>query len=273
MAAMRGQERIVVEHAMDVYGHSNFAVLYPDDAYGQEFKNVFWDEVETKGGSIVAVESYPSGAVDHQDSIRRLVGLYYVTPEEDELIKERDRLNRRPLENVERLQDPNLAELPPHVDFDALFVPDAAIQVGLILPQLRYYDVRNVMLLGPSGWNDRQLVEIAGSDARGSIFTDVFFARSCYPAVQEFVARYFEEFGTEPDRLAAQAYDIAGMLRELMDSQRVESPEELGAELSGIRGFAGVSGVTSLGQEGGSRDALYLLTVRGNEIREVEPLP
>ncbi|MEE2703461.1 MAG: penicillin-binding protein activator [Myxococcota bacterium] len=267
------QARVLVEYAMEVRGQRTFAVLYPGDAYGREFKNVFWDEVEARGGEIVGVESYPPDAVDHQEPIRRLVGLYYVTPEEAELIQERDRLARRPLENSERLDDPNLADLPPHVDFDALFIPDAAPQVGLILPQLRYYDVRDVLLLGPSGWNDPRLLEIAGSDARGAVFTDVFFSRSRYPAVQEFVGSYYDAFGTEPERLAAQAYDIALLLRELLEDARAESPEELRVALAGTQSFAGVSGVTSLEEGGGTKRALYLLTVRGNEITEIEPLP
>ena len=133
--------------------------------------------------------------------------------------------------------------------------------------------MRDVLLLGPSGWNDPRLLEIAGSDARGAVFTDVFFPRSRYPAVQEFGGSYYEGVGAEPERLAAQAYDIAVLLRELLESAGTGSAEELRAELAATQSFAGVSGVTSLREGGGTRQALYLLTVRGNEIIEIEPLP
>jgi ABC-type branched-subunit amino acid transport system substrate-binding protein len=263
------QVRILIDHAFDARAHRRFAVLYPRDDYGTMFKNLFWEEVERRGGMVVGVEGYDPSLVDHQVEIKKLVGLHYLTPAERRKIKLRDRLARRPRENEERLASPEFADLPPHVDFDALFIPDHADKVGLILPQLRYYDVHEVTLLGASGWNDPTLLEIAGRDARGAVFTDAFFARSAYPFVQEFVSRFYAAYGAEPDLLAAEGFDAATILRNVMDDG-VVSRDRLRRQLSGLRDFPGVSGLTSFGESGGTRKSLYLLTVRAGQIEELD---
>ncbi len=264
------QVRVLVHHAIADRGMRRFAILHPKDDYGLAFKNLFWEEVERQGGYVVGVEGYAADAIDVQAPIRKLVGLFYVTDEEQELIDEKARLVRRPLDNSERLAEPEMADLPPYVDFDALFVPDVATKVALILPQLRFYDVNDVLLLGPSGWNDRSLVEIAGRDAEGAIFTDTFFSKSEADAVEDFVAAYYAAYGDEPDALAAEGYDAASMLRRVLPPGAARSRTRVREALLRIRDFAGVSGVASFDDVGGTLKSLYLLTVRNGSIVEHE---
>ena len=267
------QVRALAQYAFEVRDHRRFAILYPRDTYGVTFKNAFWDEVLARGGEIVGVEGYDPAATDLQGEIKKLVGLYYLTDKERLVIKRRDRLARRPQENAEELADPMFRDLPPYVDFDALFIPDEAPQVGLILPQLRFYDVRDATLLGPSGWNDPTLLEIAGRDARGAVFIGAFFAQSAFPFVQEFVGKYYASYGEEPDYLAAEGYDVAAILRSLMDSRRHTSRRDLQSWLPRVRDFPGVSGLTTFDEDGGTRKQLYLLTVRRGSIEELDSHP
>ena len=267
------QVRSLARYAFEVRDHRRFAILYPRDAYGTTFKNLFWDEVLARGGEIVGVEGYEPATTDLQAEIKKLVGLYYLTDEEQKIIRRRDHLVRRPQDNAEELADPMFQDLPPYVDFDALFIPDEAPQVGLILPQLRFYDVRDATLLGPSGWNDPALLEIAGRDARGAIFIGAFFAQSAFPFVQDFVGKYYASYGEEPDYLAAEGYDVAAILRSLMDSRRHTSRRELQRGLHGVRDFPGVSGLTTFDDAGGTHKELYLLTVRRGSIEELDSQP
>ena len=264
------QIRVLTQYAIERRGVRRVAILYPRDAYGTAYKNLFWDEVESRGAEIVGVEGYAPDAVDVQGPIRRLVGLEYLTPEEQERIEERDHLARRPVENAERLSDPELTELPPYVDFEALFIPEVAQKVGLFLPQLRFYDVQDVLLLGASDWNDPKLVEIAGRDAEGAVFTGVFFPRSEFPMVEEFVSAYYAAYGEEPDALAAEGYDAASMLRAVLSEEVLLSRSRLREALGRVRDFRGVSGLTSFDESGGTRKSLYVLTVRRGEIVELE---
>ncbi|MEE9281355.1 MAG: penicillin-binding protein activator [Myxococcota bacterium] len=263
----------LVSYAIEVRQYRSFAILYPNDDPGSELKDLFWDKVEALGGRIVGVEHYEPEAVDVQDEIKKLLGLYYLTEEEQGLLELRDRLLRRPLENAVELEDPGLADLPPYVDFDALFIPDVAEKVGLILPQLRFYDVSDVTYLGGSEWNSPELIERGGREAVRAIFVDAFFAWSPEPHIESFVQRYYAAYGRQPDLHAAQGYDAAMLLRSLIRSDGLLSREQLRRRILSVRGYSGTTGSTSFNSSGGTRKSPSVLTVNRGAIRLVDELP
>jgi ABC-type branched-subunit amino acid transport system substrate-binding protein len=63
----------LLAEAIDRRGGSRFAVLHPAGEYGQRMRDVFQQAVEARGGSVVAIESYPEDATTSTDPIRRLV--------------------------------------------------------------------------------------------------------------------------------------------------------------------------------------------------------
>jgi branched-chain amino acid transport system substrate-binding protein len=252
-------------------GCKRFAILYPADDYGTSFKNRFWDAVEASGGSVVGVERYPPGSVDWQAEIKRLVGLAGLPHETQALVDERNKLRRHAPENADKLALPKYQGLPPYVDFDAVFIPDDAPSIGLILPQLRFFDIRDVVYLGGSGWNDPELVKIAGREATRAVFTDEFFAGSTRPAVAEFVRHYAATYGSAPDEYAAEGYDAAALLRFVLAGGDAPSGEVLRDRLLRVSGFPGVSGLQSFDTSGGARKSLEFLTVRENVIVATPP--
>jgi ABC-type branched-subunit amino acid transport system substrate-binding protein len=254
-------------------GCKRFAILYPNDEYGLAFKNQFWDAVEAQGGTVVGVERYKPGAVDWQPEIKRLVGLAGLPREQQALVDERNKLRRHAADNADKLALPKYQGLPPYVDFDAVFIPDDAQSVGLILPQLRFFDVRDAVYLGGSGWNDPMLVKIAGREATRAVFTDEFFAASAKPEVAEFVRRYAVAYGGAPDEYAAEGYDAAALLRFVLAGGDAPSGEVLRDRLLRVSNFPGVSGVQSFDGSGGAKKSLEFLTVRDNAIVATPPPP
>src|SRR6185369_3531304 len=71
------QVREVVRVAMDELGLKKFAILFPNDPYGVEYANIFWDEVLARGGSVQAAQTYNPKDTDFRGVIQRLVGTYY----------------------------------------------------------------------------------------------------------------------------------------------------------------------------------------------------
>ena len=263
----------LASYAIEVREYRRFAILYPDDEQGVALKNLFWDQVEALGGQVVGVENYDREAVDVQDEIKKLVGLTYLTEEEVELLELRARLLRRPLENAVQLEDPSLADLPPYVDFDALFIPDVAQKVGLILPQLRFYDISDVTYLGGSEWNSPELAERGGREALRTIFVDAFFAWSSQPHIESFVQRYFAAYGRAPDSYAAEGYDAAMLLRGLIQADGLLSREQLRRRILSVRNYSGMTGLTSFDRTGGTRKSPSVLTVNRGAIQLVKEVP
>ena len=248
------QVQALVRYAMAGKGMTTFGILYPENALGRQMATLFSLEVEKRGGTIVAQQGYPENATDFGRPIKLLKG---DDPDFD---------HKSEKEQLEDL-------FKPENQFDALFIPDYADQVGLIAPQLAFYGIDNAALLGINGWNSPELIRLAGRYVEGAVFVDGFFRLSPSPAVREFVNRYFNKFGEEPSILEAQGFDVARILLSLLDDPKVRTRDELRAALAQVRNFDGVTGVTSFNQGGEAQKSLFLLQVQQGNIVQIPQPP
>jgi len=257
----RLQARALARYAVEEKGMSAFGVLYPDNRLGRELTRLFGEEVLKLGGLVVAREGYPEGVTDFGRQIKLLKGEDPDAPEPEEI----------PLTEEEILADLFVPDEPemPAVDFDALFIPDYADQVGLIAPQLAYYGIEDLPLLGINGWNSPDLVRDAGSYVEGAVFVDGFFRYSTYPFVRDFVDLYFETYGEDPSILEAQGYDAAGILLSLIDQEEILSREGLRLALARLQHYPGVTGATTFDMQGDAEKVLFLLQVQNGNIVQI----
>jgi len=155
--------------------------------------------------------------------------------------------------------------------FDGLFIPDGPEKVGLILPQLAFYDIVNVRLLGTNLWHSQKLIQTSGKFIQGAVFPDIFFADSRRGAVQDFVRDFGQSFGGEPPGfIEAIAFDTAAMLFRLMMRSDIQSKKQLRDELMRLRDFEGVTGPTFFDNTGEAHKKLYLLEVKKGRCAEIE---
>ncbi|RJQ59354.1 MAG: hypothetical protein C4530_09255 [Desulfobacteraceae bacterium] len=254
----------LVEYAMGNLGYLRFAVLYPDEPYGTTYMNLFWDAVVAKGGQIVGAEAYDPGQTDFAEPIKKLAGLYYEVPED---------LKPKPLpfEGVETKDGAGGPQVPkPIVDFDAVFIPDAPKKAGLVIPQLAYYDIVDVCLMGTNLWNSENLIQMAGQYAQGALIADGFFLDSNSEAIRSFARKFEEIYGEKPGFIEAIAYDTAMLVFEALGRPGIDSRPALRDELLKTRGYPGLTGLTSFDESGDCQKRLYLLRLKGNRFVEVE---
>ena len=278
------QVKALVSYAAKELGLKSYAILYPDEKYGETFMNLFWDEVIAHKGKVVGVESYKPDGTDFADPIKKLVGLYYDVPEDlkniDETAKEKE--NGEATENIiETLLSPldeksenwdikENEESEAIVDFDAVFIPDAPKKSGLIIPQLAFYDVKDTYLFGTNLWHSDNLIDMAYKHAQGAIMPDGFFAESKSQNVRQFVDGYNEIFHQKPGFIEAVAYDTALILFQIVSRPDVRFRSVIKNELKRIDGFKGVTGLTSFDNDGNAIKNLYLLQIRGQRFVELE---
>lgn len=257
----RLQVEELVRYSMEQQGLTRFAVLAPDNKQGKELADLFTQEVLGRGGVIVAREAYAVSANDFGRQIKLLLGKDPDAPEpEAAAVAAETEAELPPGAEGATAMEP---EPPP---FDALFLPDYADRIGLIAPQLPFYGIEGVQLLGINGWNSPDLLPLAGRYLEGAVFVDGFFRYSPYPFVQEFANDYFERYHEEPTILEAQGFDVAGILLSLLDRPEVTGREELRFALSQLKGYPGVTGATSFNPDGDAAKLLYLLQVQNGNI-------
>jgi ABC-type branched-subunit amino acid transport system substrate-binding protein len=274
------EAQTLADYAMRELGAQRFAILYPRDAYGGGLSGLFWNAVEERGGRVVALAAYDADAVDFGSAIRRLVGYELLSPEEEQLIEEREQLIRsaRRLppeegalvrEEARSMLGPEDDPLPPIVDFDAIFIPESHEKVALIAPQLAFHEATGAILLGTDAWNDPDLVSIARNHVEGAYFTASFYGDSSVGYVRAFADRYAETFGAPADEFSASAYDAAKLLLVQL-ARGATSRDDARDRFLDVKGFPGVSGVLSMSVDGNARKRPYLLSVRRGQIVETD---
>nr|BFD68951.1 hypothetical protein HAGR004_39730 [Bdellovibrio sp. HAGR004] len=256
------QVRALVRTAMEDLGMKKFAILYPNDPYGIEFTNIFWDEVLARGGEITAVQTYSVKETDFRLVIQRLVGTYFGEARQDEFnlrLKELQQSGKKHSVRQSNLEN----VLPPIVDFDGIFIPDSARAMGQISAMLSYNDVRGVKLLGTNLWNTKDIAKRAGNFAQSLIFVD-----SMSPSSQDrsrFVGEYRSLYNEEPSLIEIQAYDAGLILRQLI-AAGASSREDLVKKMSELNRFPGSLGSLSINAEREIERPVTTLTIEKGEV-------
>jgi len=302
------QVQSLVSFSVESLGLLRFAILYPEETYGTTFMNLFWDQLLESGSQVVAVESYKPDQADFSDAIKKLVGLYHEIPEDlaSEDLESGDLesgdleswdldsgdLDSRGEEDFPADQEPEDAETAEPavddtrkigsrgeileeepqaiVDFDAIFIPDSPGKAGQIVPQLAYYDIKDVYILGTNLWHSDSLIKIASQYVQGAVMPDGFFAGSPSPRVQKFVKEFEETYQETPDFIEAIVYDSAMILFNAVSRSQVRYRSEIRDELLNLDNFPGVTGLTRFDENGDADKKLYLLRVKGRRFVELE---
>ncbi|MGE4132883.1 MAG: penicillin-binding protein activator [Bdellovibrionales bacterium] len=258
------QVKELVRLAMDEMKMTRFAILYPNDYYGVEYANLFWDEVLSRGGTITGAQVYAPSETDFRGAIRRLVGTYYL---EDRKSEYKARLKdwyekQKKVSTRQRAPDDIL---PPIVDFDGLFIPDSAKAIGQIAPMLAYQDVTHVRMLGTNIWNTSEFVRRGQQNVENAVFVDSTLAKDPDFQNSKFVAEYKKIFGESPGVFESHAYEVGLLLRRLI-SNGERTRIGLASALSHIQEFQGLSGAMKMNDKRELLRPLKPFVVKNQEL-------
>ena len=270
----------LVDYAYDQLEARRFAVLYPRSRYGRGMRERYWEAVLDRGGSVVATASYDPDATDYGDAIRSLAGFDLLTWQEGAALEERAQAMRRGRrlepEDAALLRTtlyeqlgPEAEPLPPIVDFDALFIPDAHDRIQLVVPQLAFHEVGPVQLLGTSDWNDPELLRVGRGHVRGAVIATPYDKESPYGAVQRFTESYATSFGQPAQPLASEAYDATHIVLEQVAQGRTDR-DALREGILDLKAYPGVSGVIRFESDGNARKRPFLLKAQRGRFAPVD---
>jgi branched-chain amino acid transport system substrate-binding protein len=238
------QVRHLVRTAMTEMDMTEFAILYPNDPYGVEYANLFWDEVLAQGGQVVAAQTYDPKETDFRPVVQRLVGTYYLEARKDEYYQKL-RAFKQSLKGKNSRENVNTDDLlSPIQNFDAIFIPDQARVISQINAFLNYSRVKDTKILSTN------LLNTPGSAKRLAqlnypiYFSDSFISEGANQSSSDFVREYISYFNEYPAQFEISAYDSGLILRQLV-LQGVSSRDELGKQLLKLKKFDGSFGPLS----------------------------
>jgi ABC-type branched-subunit amino acid transport system substrate-binding protein len=226
-----------------------FVIIHPDDAYGRDLARLFARELQQKA-EILADIAYPPDVKDFGPYVRKLIEIdlrsrKIVIPEDDQ---ERKKL---------------INDYMP--SFDALYLPGHAEKVGLLIPQLAFYNIKGIAMIGSNEWHTPDLIERADRHAEGAVFIDGFFPESTDPVIKPVIEAYRSAYQEEPDILAAQAYDAAMMVLSLLKEHK-DTPPAVRDGLLAMKDYPGISGTITFPGNGEAVKKLFIIKIQDGKF-------
>ncbi len=226
-----------------------FVIMYPDEPYGRDLSHLFARGLERKA-EILATIAYPPETKDFGPYIRKIIEIDL-------------RSRKIPIPNDDAERKKLFQEYTP--SFDALYLPGYAERVGLLIPQLTFYNITGKVMIGSDNWHSPDLIERAGRYADGAVFVDGFFPESTDQVIRSFVDTYRSAYQDEPDILSAQAYDAAMMIFSFL-KQRKSTPLALRDSLLALKDYPGITGSTTFQSSTEAQKKLYLIRVEDGKF-------
>lgn len=263
---LTGEQQVqeLVRIAMEKFNMKRFAVMFPNDTYGTEYTNAFWDEVNRRGGKVNAAQTYNNQEMDFNKPMKRLVGIYYL---EDRLSEYKLRLKEwfDQKKVIKGRMAPPDDLLPPLVDFDALFIPDSTKALGQIAPMLAFHNVRNVRLLGTNVWNSDDLIRRGQKHVEGSIFLDTAWSQPAIFQETGFYKDFVKTFEQPPSSLEAVAFEAGWLVREAA-ANGSSSRAQMAQSLAGLKNVTTTLGSLALNDRREWIRPLQAFTVQQGQI-------
>ncbi|MFP4343809.1 MAG: ABC transporter substrate-binding protein [Anaerolineales bacterium] len=144
---------------------------------------------------------------------------------------------------------------------DVLYLPDYYSTVNLIHSQAREMGIEAVTL-GGDGWDSAELDLQA---AEGGYYTNHYSPDDPRPVVQDWVARYEEEYGAVPDALATLAYDATSILLQAMADAESTDPAVVADAMESGR-FSVVSGDITFDEQHNPIKSAAILKVENGSV-------
>jgi branched-chain amino acid transport system substrate-binding protein len=273
------QARFLAEYSINTLKLRRFVILHPLEPFGEELKDEFLKAVEAFGGEIVGIASYDRSQNDFKNQILELGGIadddltritkkQLIENEAQEDFSDPAVLSR-PRVDMEHWSEDEIENLKVSLElgYDAMFIPGVYDKVGLIIPQLAFYNIEEIALLGASGWNSPELVKMGGKFLKSVFFVDGFYSDSHRVRVRKFVDIFEKNYGELPSHFSAHAYDAAGIFFKSIMSG-ADNRLKLRDSLVRIKNYPGVTGKTSMLESGDSEKNIFALTVKRKKIVE-----
>jgi ABC-type branched-subunit amino acid transport system substrate-binding protein/TolA-binding protein len=185
------QARIVARYSAYDAGLNKFAVLFPDDSRHRSIAQVFAQEVTRNNREVVAMVSFPADSITLQ---KELEAIKETAPE-------------------------------------ALFLAMDTDMIINAAPQVAYYGLETVTLLGTESFHSERVPRLGEKYVEGAIFATP-------SAIDEEIAKQLKATGIPVNELSARLYSVLWQLRSIRNYERASLPRFIAETLQGTEVFS-----------------------------------
>ncbi len=220
---------VTLRTARDRFGVKKVAVMYAnDDAFSKSGYDVMKAALEKLGIETLTTETFGTKDTDFSAQMTKVKSLN-----------------------------------PDAIVVSALVEPAA----GILLAKKALGIPASVRVIGGNGLNSPKIGEIAGDAADGVIVGSPWFIGKADPVNQKFVAAYREQYNSDPDQFAAQAYDTLFIVADAIKAAGAADPEKIKDALGKVK-HTGVLGPFSFTPDRDPADTsgVVVIEMRGGKF-------
>lgn len=215
--------------AVNLLGAKKVAILYIDNPYGKALADNAKETIESLGGQVVFIDKFQFETDDFSPWLNQI----------------------KAIEDSQGL--------------DVLMI-FGYYQHAVAVKQAREMGIK-AQIMGAEGFDSPKFIEIAGDAAEGVIIVTDFDRDSSNPLVKEFITRYKEKRGIEPDMVAASSFDAVMALAKAIEKAGSLDKQKIMESLRSMQNFDGVAGkILKFTPDGNAVKELTLQIVRNGEF-------
>lgn len=216
---------VMVKFAAENFGAKKIAAMYITDDYGKAANNASQAYAESIG-----LEYYSEGMTAEDTDVT------------SQLLKIKD--------------------WGPDVIFSFTHDADSA----LVVRQYNELGLTDIPFIGPNALPMPQVLDlISGEQADGLYASTDFFGDTSDPVMKDFIDRYTERWGNEPERYAAMYYSAAYLAADAIERAGSTDHEAIREALATTEGFSCVLGQLTANEHGELNSTLFILSIDGEK--------
>ncbi|MGT2935126.1 ABC transporter substrate-binding protein [Streptococcus castoreus] len=128
-------------------------------------------------------------------------------------------------------------------NYDAVIMPGYYQETGTIIKQAREMGI-TAPIVGPDGFADEKLVELAGASNANKVYYISGFSASSSDKAVQFAKAYQSKYGVAPSMFAALAYDSVYMAADA--AKGTKTSVDIAKNLAKLKDFEGVTGTMTI---------------------------
>ena len=148
---------------------------------------------------------------------------------------------------------------------DVIFAPGFYTTAPLVAREVKRAGIK-ATLIGSDGWDSPDLLKNDSKVFEGVYFANHFWIGSDDPVVKQFVAKYRDRYGIDPDAGAATAYDAAHILFDAFRRAKSSASADVRDALAETKDFPGVTGKITIDENRNAQVPVYILRIEGGKF-------
>ena len=128
-------------------------------------------------------------------------------------------------------------------EYDAIIMPGYYQEAGTIIKQARGMGI-TAPIVGPDGFADSKLVELAGAENMSNVYYISGFSSSSSDKASTFATAYQAKYGEAPSMFSALSYDSVYMISKA--AKGASTSKDIAHNLAKLKNFEGVTGTMTI---------------------------